>query len=331
MVLSSAAIAFFWVFKKIPKSIYVSSLGCISYCIVAAIYFLENPLGVKWIGEDIGSPSLQGLFQYSLFESNSRAFINPFVIGLAGLGLISIGLKSNKPRSLERVIALFSTLVIIQSILLFGIHSIFGFKGPSFFLNYIINGLRNGQYAMSLVQMAFGLLAVIGLQTLHKSLMNLKLQYLWNCVAFILVSSFVLFLSFPTINGSIDRWMVRPNSIDWNKLRGEISTLEPGPVLIAPFEVEYGTDGVVCQFITDKDHPLVNKCGLANATTAVSLIDKVQTKKGCNKFSFAKQEGVKYIILWSKSQNQVIHKCVVELGAKEIKKFDVQDISVFQI
>jgi len=298
-----------------------------------------------------------------------------------------------------------------------------GFKLPAYYLNLFVPGLRNGQYAILLIQLSLAFLAVVGLKMMimdelivKRNLMIpsfvflifisivsidpvklIRVFYRWirmifkfdlghvsksfskipayflpnenfNQIIFsilqvififstiylvftlgfkvrrikilkssliiVIILSFIVNVNFPKRDYSQDRWMVHPNNLNLKEINEKIRALPEGSILISPFETEMGTDGIVCLFLSDPLHPLVNTCNIGFARDESHLINRIFQSQNCDKYLVARESQVEYVLLLDYSKNLKAIGCLSLLQrnnlAKIVETFRNQDIQLWR-
>jgi hypothetical protein len=161
------------------------------YLAAFAFYFKLNPIFVKWTGEKIAIPADQNIFQYSFFDETSRAYIHPLIIFFAVLAIAITSWKFYLLSVIERFIFFTSISVVLISFIAFGAFTFYGFRLPAYFVNLLIPGLRNGQYAVTLIQISVSLIAFIGIKIFLSSVSEISFRLKKSLLALTILISIV--------------------------------------------------------------------------------------------------------------------------------------------
>ena len=411
---------------KISLTLVISWIVVTLYTAAFAAYFSFHLDSIKWTGEKIAIPEKQNLFQYSFFESTSRAYLHPIIMLLALFTLIYFFLHRNLIGLMEKAIISNSLLMVIISFVAFGPFYVKNVKLPAFYLNDYIPGLRNGQYAVTLVQIGVSLISSVGLKlfvtdpfnfkgkiqksflvcfilisivssdffrvknalrnlivqmssdifrisqpldaSLFLKLQDLKSQRVVLALSFIGIAlvlitmnnrlkinfgglritnnlyklillsvmtlSFLSNLHLPKIDNSIDRWMVRPTNFELDEITQTIQSLPPGALLVSPFETYLGSSGLVCLFLADRSHPLVNSCNVKSHHKVELLIEKISSAQECEKFTIARNAQERYLLVWNYTSADSEKDCLQELLKKKwvdkIAILEKQNVSLWE-
>jgi hypothetical protein len=164
ILLIAATLTELFILHKISLTLVISWIAVSVYVAVFAAYFSSTLGFIKWTGENIAIPEKQNLLQYSFFEATSRAYLHPVVILLALFTLVYFFWHRNFIGLTEKIVIYNSLLMVMISFVAFGPFYLKNFKLPAFYLNEYIPGLRNGQYAVALVQIGVSLISTVGLK-----------------------------------------------------------------------------------------------------------------------------------------------------------------------
>ncbi len=189
--LIAATFTEFYLARKISLTLGISWIVVTLQTAAIAAYFSLNLDYIEWTGENIAIPEKQNLFQYSFFESTSRAYVHPVVILLAFCTLIYFFWYRNFIGFTEKMFIYNSFLIVIITFVAFGPFNLKNVKLPAFYLNDYIPGLRNGQYAVALIQIGVTLIATVGLKWFVTNALNFKERIQKNFHIFFILTSII--------------------------------------------------------------------------------------------------------------------------------------------
>lgn len=245
-----------------------------------------------------------GLFRYSLtskeFSSlavDGRAYMSLIVVVLASIAIIFGVLRWREKESpfQARVGAL--VLLLGLSAVAFSGGSIMGVPSARPLLLRFMPELRQGWYALILLQCALVLLAILGL---HAALQHAKARWAMGPRLAATLGVGLVVGQAALAETPDGRWMTRvPSTL--HSVPAWVSSLPPGPVLVLPWEVgdrdaPFHPAAYSCLMLASRSHPLVNECDVWRTDQTTRLIDRLRASGPCERVNDAMTAGVRYFL-----------------------------------
>lgn len=294
-----------------------------------------------------GKVEENNLFKFAFLNPDSRSFINPIIIVGVTVWILSqlIRSKNHYFEKIESQNIMACVYSIAFSFVLFGPFKFHGWDLPAYYVSELIPQIRNGIYAMLLIQFCLVYITLEAMSKYMKSNVGLFLPGLNSVAIFSLIVTLLIWN--PPKNIDLDRekdnfpqsmvkpqdtkrWMQMPfGDLSLRRVQAEILKLPPGPILVFPYGSILSDSGLNCFFAVSIKHPLINSCSPLFQTKKNLLMDKIRENTDvCNQVNIARREGIRTFIFLDYRNSTSSQKCVKSLTTNEKSSPQVYSISL---